>query len=309
MLHIRDEDHRDTPTSTDHRRSPAGRSPALVRGQSALELASQTARRRLPGFSDPRSLWEQIGALTRENEQLRQDLREKLQSTLLSIPIRSNAVRFGHLYEPATNPLRVGGDFYDLFDLPGGRTAALIGDVSGKGLQAAVLTLLVRHAVRAYAYEHDSPAEVLYRTNELTVQSYPEESFVTVFYCTIDSITGNVTYSTGGHPPPAVLGASAEPRLLRANGLAVGVWNDGYFGQDEFVLARDESLVLYTDGLTEARMREGFLGETGLLEILRVARTTPIEELPDEIMSLLRMISDLTLHDDLAIMSLGLKER
>ncbi len=112
------------------------------------------------------------------------------------------------LYSAASASERVGGDFYDAFDLGRGKIALTVGDVSGKGLDAAALTALVRNALRSYAIGGLSPGAALLMGNEVVHRFTDPETFVTLFFGILDTERRVLTYSSAGHPPPIVVGGA-----------------------------------------------------------------------------------------------------
>jgi PAS domain S-box-containing protein len=151
-------------------------------------------------------------------------------------------------YWSASESQRVGGDFYDAFELPDGRLALAIGDVTGHGLEAAVIMGEIRQAIRAAAFECDEPSTVLDRASRLLVAS-GRSLFVTAIFGILDPLSGRFTYATAGHPPPILHGEQTLQRLP-TSGLPIGLRDDD--GVD-FVLHLQApcTLVFYTDGLLE----------------------------------------------------------
>jgi len=146
----------------------------------------------------------------------------------------------------------MGGDFYDFIELPGGRIGLVMADVSGKGVPAAFFMAVARTNLNALAAGSAGPAQCLERTNEVLLTQNPMDLFVTVFYAVFDPATGTLAYSSGGHNPPLLRRASGSVEVLGGSpGLVLGLFPVGY--QDEEVrLEPGDTLVLYTDGVTEA---------------------------------------------------------
>lgn len=109
-----------------------------------------------------------------------------LQQALLTVPAEIKGISYGHLYRSATATAKVGGDFYDIFELEHDRVDIVIGDVSGKGLEAATLTSLAKNTIKAYAYEGNSPAEVITRMNDVVRKALTSAAFITVFFGILD---------------------------------------------------------------------------------------------------------------------------
>ncbi len=178
----------------------------------------------------------------------------------------------GLIMETAFAPEQVGGDFSDIFSLDGSLVAVLIGDVAGKGIRAAGLTERVRSVVRAFSTVDSSPAFILRKTNQLLLRRQSEGEFVTAFLLVLDRETGRASYASAGHPPP-VLVARTECRLLEVSfGVPLGAFNNDYLDA-HVTLAAGDSLVFYTDGVTEARRGGDLFGEERLLEAVSRLRS------------------------------------
>ena len=150
---------------------------------------------------------------------------------------------------PATT---MGGDFYDFIELPGGRIGLVMADVSGKGVPAAFFMAVARTNLNALAATASGPADCLQRTNDVLLTQNPMDLFVTVFYAVFDPATGSLAYANGGHNPPLIRRANGTVEMLTAaSGLVLGMFPATY-EQDTAQLAPGDTLVLYTDGVTEA---------------------------------------------------------
>jgi phosphoserine phosphatase RsbU/P len=175
----------------------------------------------------------------------------------------------------------VGGDFFDFFLLDPEHLGFVIGDVSGKGVPAALFMAVSRTLLRAFAQHRAAPGECLaYMNSNLAVQS-DSAMFTTVFYGILDTRSGELQFANGGHNRPYVLGVDGQPRPLSLeSGPIVGIMEgfafDTYSGQ----LAKGETLVLYTDGVTEARDKNDvFFGEKRLEQLLSVHSGESAEQL------------------------------
>jgi serine phosphatase RsbU (regulator of sigma subunit) len=190
-------------------------------------------------------------ALARER-----DLAVALQRGLLSdaspsVPGAEVATR----YVPATDGMTVGGDFYDLFRCDEDRWLVAIGDVCGKGADAAALTALVRHTIHAVAPYEAEPARILREVNRAICRERTDGRFCTVALAALE-LSGEparVTVALGGHPPPLVRRAAGGADPVGEAGTLLGVFPDPQLHQRTTALAREDLLLLYTDGLTEAR--------------------------------------------------------
>ena len=248
--------------------------PVFMRGEWAgLFVVQQTDRPRAWTPDEVLLMTSIADMLALALENARQYTREHrvadmLQAAFLpDIPDHLLGLDLAKAYSPGLNEAQVGGDLYDAFALPDGRVALVIADVSGKGLGAAVQTATVKYSLRAFAAEAAAPGLVLRRLNR-TLRNEASglgEHFVTLFYAVYDPATGRVTYASAGHEAQLIKRAGGGVTLLPANGPILGL-TDHIYGQDVDYLHPGDSLVLYTDGLTEARAA----GTRELLELDRV---------------------------------------
>jgi sigma-B regulation protein RsbU (phosphoserine phosphatase) len=165
----------------------------------------------------------------------------------------------------------VGGDFYDFFFIDEDRLAFVIGDVSGKGVPAAIFMAVSRTLLKAIASQVVNPGECLRRINSMLVQESDSAMFVTIFYGVLNTRTGDVQYSNGGHLPPFHLKSdgSADPLPL-TGGMLLGMLTDLEYDVNKVRLQPGESIFLYTDGVTEAMNDEKQLfDEERLVQSLR----------------------------------------
>jgi serine phosphatase RsbU (regulator of sigma subunit)/anti-sigma regulatory factor (Ser/Thr protein kinase) len=151
-------------------------------------------------------------------------------------------------YKPARE---VGGDFYDFFELPDGQVGVVVGDVTDKGVPAAMVMAAARSVLRATATSVISPGETLERVNELLCPDIPEKMFVTCLYGVIDPASGRFRFANAGHnlPYARTAGGAVE---LRATGMPLGLLPGMTYEEKEASIAPGESLLLYSDGVTEA---------------------------------------------------------
>jgi sigma-B regulation protein RsbU (phosphoserine phosphatase) len=148
----------------------------------------------------------------------------------------------------------VGGDFYDYFMVDDDHLAILIADVSGKGVPAGLFMAVSRTILRAQAMATPQPAECMRRANAQISAQNPMFLFITVFYGLLDIRTGGLRYVAAGHPPPILLRRAARclSSLPGTEGVALGIVGDLGYREGEVVLSRGDTLVLYTDGVSEA---------------------------------------------------------
>jgi len=204
--------------------------------------------------------------------------------------------------------LRVAGDFYDFFFTPAGLLTAVIADVSGKGVPAALLMAVTRTIVRNLAQAGLAPAQIAERTNQMLVEDTSGGMFVTMLLIQYDPATGNLTYVNAGHPPAYRISADDAQSCCGVQSPLLGVDASGEMGpfeQREMVLAPGESLFLYTDGVTEARTRDGRMyGDAALQKALRRHAGLTPRELCREMAEVLEQFQAGHRHDDITLLVL-----
>jgi PAS domain S-box-containing protein len=178
------------------------------------------------------------------------------------------------LYRPAGDGVQVGGDFYDVFRAPDG-WLVLIGDITGKGVAAAAMTALVRHSARIVGAATSEPAIVLGRVDAV-LRSQSELSICSLLCLLVRD--AHVTIASGGHPLPLLL-AGGSVETVGQPGPLLGAFADSTWLQTSLELAADETLLLYTDGVTDTVGSNGRFGEDGLLELLSACGGCPPADL------------------------------
>jgi anti-sigma regulatory factor (Ser/Thr protein kinase)/putative methionine-R-sulfoxide reductase with GAF domain len=172
-------------------------------------------------------------------------------------------------YLPARD--EVGGDWYDVIDLPGAKVGLAIGDVAGHGLRAAALMGQLRTGLRAYALEGHPPGETLKRLDRL-LQTIAGRGMATAAYAVLDPATGTLRYASAGHPPPVIVRGGTEASLLGiSTAPPLGTLPFATYSEVEIMLEPGDTILLYTDGLIERRSEP----LTDGLERLRVLASTP----------------------------------
>jgi serine phosphatase RsbU (regulator of sigma subunit) len=222
------------------------------------------------------------------------------QSFLPSLP-RLPHLELGMVSRPASTPALVGGDFTDVFDLGDGRVLVVLGDVEGKGVRAATVASIVRSAARALALVRPGPGFILGRLNEL-VERHDDEQFVTAVVLVLDTATGDASYATAGHQPPLLLRRDDVERLPARAGMPLGSF-EGDYPESCVRLGADETLLLYTDGLTEARRDGEQFGEERLLAEVREAPQLPAQRLVEGLATAAERFAG-RLQDDVQVLAL-----
>ena len=230
-----------------------------------------------------------------------------------------SGIEVGLLYLPA-GEANVGGDFYDLFEASGSQEGepgaappswgVTIGDVSGKGPEAAAVLALARYTIRAAAMHRTRPAFILADLNEAMLRHGRERDsgkFCTVAYARLepDERGARVSVSRGGHPAPMLLRADGDVRPIGYAGRAMGVMADPRLTEQEARLDPGDALVFFTDGVTEARAPDGtFFEEDRLADLLRSSAGLDAESLAAHIGEVVCKFQEGDLHDDVAILVL-----
>ena len=207
------------------------------------------------------------------------DVATKMQQSILPtrFPNGSDFSSFASM-EPARN---VGGDFYDVINLDDGRIGLSIADVSGKGVPAALFMMSSRTLLKGSAIGNADPGAVLQEVNSLLLEDNETMMFVTLLYAVYDPPTGQITYANGGHNTPLIRHADGSSTMLPlTGGIALGVVGDIEYQQELVQLAPGETLVLYTDGITEAMNEVG--EEFGLERLYDVLASNPAND-PQEV--------------------------
>ncbi len=170
-------------------------------------------------------------------------------------------------YAPAR---AVGGDFYDFIQLPRGRIGIVVGDVTGKGVPAALLMARTQSVLRGEAPRLVDPSRVLARANEILIAEMPARMFVTCLYMVLEPATGRVAYANAGHNLPVVRSSDAVVEL-RATGMPLGLLPGMRYDEREAVLAPNQQILLYSDGIDEAHSPSGeMFGIPRLRELMAV---------------------------------------
>ena len=187
-----------------------------------------------------------------ERERIEQELRiaRLIQQTLLpkTLP-KLSGYDIAAYYQPARE---VGGDFYDTFELEDGRLGLVVGDVTDKGIPAALVMATTRTMLRVSAQRLFPPGEVLKRANEELVADIPPNMFITCLYAILDPESGRLIYANAGHDPPYLRHHGSGVEELRARGMPLGLMPGMEYEEKEITLNRGESVLFYSDGLVEA---------------------------------------------------------
>ncbi len=245
--------------------------------QEDVTLAEDIARRASIALENVRLLAERSSTARSLQESL-------LPTALPMIPGVSLAARF----RAAGEGNDVGGDFYDVFPAASGGWAVVVGDVCGKGPEAAVLTALVRYTIRTLSMQIRKPRRILARLNDAILSQRNDGRFCTLAYARLDVDAADAVslrLSSGGHPLPILIRRNGEVRIIGRTGTLLGVFEDAVSPETSVALEPGDAVLFYTDGVIEARSNDEVFGERRLLEILRAcggADASSIAQLVDQ---------------------------
>lgn len=206
-------------------------------------------------------------------------------------------------HQPAAEMV-IGGDFYDVFENGDGSWTVLIGDVCGKDTTASTLTALARHSARAAVARDSDPRSLLEVVNHAFQRHSSEEQFCSVVCARLrpDGDGATLEVAIGGHPPPLVLRADGSVEALQATGDLVGLFTDPALPTESVELRRGDTLVLYTDGVTEARHGTELFGPERLVATLGATANRKADELADDVLAAVAAFDHGDRRDDVAVL-------
>jgi serine phosphatase RsbU (regulator of sigma subunit)/anti-sigma regulatory factor (Ser/Thr protein kinase) len=262
----------------------------------------------LAGYAAPAvrvaQLVRQQEAEVRERSRIEQELRVATLIQQQFLPKELPALPGWHVaayYQPARE---VGGDFYDFIELPSGEVAIVVGDVTDKGVPAALIMARTHSILRGDAPRLVSPSDVLARANDLLVREMPSNMFVTCLFAVLDPRTGRLRYANAGHPLPYVRTRDGVIEL-RATGMPLGLLPGMSYEEQETVLQPGQSMLLHSDGVAEAhRADREMFGFPRLAELVGEAREG--QGLIDDVLENLHAFTgpDLEQEDDITLVSI-----
>jgi serine phosphatase RsbU (regulator of sigma subunit) len=264
-----------------------------------LVFAQEVARRAALAVDNARLLQEIRRVATRLQESL-------LPPALPEIP----GLEIEGRYRWGGEGNEVGGDFYDAFDTGDGSWALTIGDVCGKGVEAAVVTSLARHTLRAVALQERKPSSILKHLNQAVMQQRSDHMFCTVCYVRLKPHDrgARLTVCTAGHPLPLILRADGSVETAGSPGALLGIFNDPELTDRAVDLNRDDALVLFTDGILEERRKGGeVFGRERLEALLESCRGKDAQGIADAIEHALVAFTPEAPRDDVALLVLKVK--
>src|SRR5947208_2348743 len=243
-------------------------------------------------------------ALALENARLYQQQKrfsDTMQRSLLPrVYPKIEGLELGDVYESSAR-LDVGGDVYDFLRLDDGLLAVALGDVTGHGIDAAADMAMAKFVFRSLAREHPEPADFLAAANEVVVGEVAPNKFITMLYLTVDPETGAIASGCAGHPWPRLVTAAGEVTPLQAGGLALGIEPGQTYDELRAQLPRGCALVVYTDGVIEARREGQLYGEERLDALLAAKAGLPAAQLARAVVEDCRVFTGGDLTDDCAV--------
>jgi serine phosphatase RsbU (regulator of sigma subunit) len=205
----------------------------------------------------------------------------------------------GAVYESAAQ-VDVGGDVFDFMELPDGRLAVVLGDVTGHGIDATADMAMAKFVFRSLAREHPEPSDFLAHANEVVVGEIAVGKFITMAYLTIDP-GGEVLCASAGHPEPRLVQPNGTVTGVECGGLALGIDPSQTYEQVRALLPPGGAVVLYTDGVIESRRGRELFGMDRMDGVLAANASQPAQVLADELLAACRDYAGGDLPDDCAI--------
>ncbi len=283
-------------------------------GYGALTLARQPAEGRftIADLALAEEFGQHLGIAIRVDRMFRRRsaVAEALQGSLLPASLPEVPwLELSAAYVPASEGLEVSGDFYDVFPVQGG-WAITVGDVCGKGQEAAAMTAAARHAIRAIAHWNPDPVDVLAKANEVMLAGDYEDRFVTakLAYLRRDGDQVGVELASSGHPGPAVVRPDGRVDVLGGGGLPLGLFPDAEPERETLALGPDDLLFFYSDGVTEARSPDLQYFEDRLPDELAGAAGRSAAETVRMVQGLVSRFSQDDLRDDMTILVAKVKQ-
>ncbi len=225
---------------------------------------------------------------------------------LAHIPRQVADLEVGQAYHSAKEGAQVGGDLFDLMPLDAKAAAFIVADVSGKGLEAASDSVMMRALFRSFLHENRELGEVMERMNRALTAEFDDGDFATA-QAGLYSSSGRLRLSTAGHPPPVICDSSGACHFVDTAGMALGIKVGPDWLVDEIQLEPGALFVAYTDGLLEARGPEDFFGEERILATIEQVREAPARAVADHLLDAAMRHAGGKLSDDVAILVLKRK--
>jgi serine phosphatase RsbU (regulator of sigma subunit) len=246
-------------------------------------------------------------ALALENARLYQQQKRFADTMQRSLLPRAEpelaGVEVGAVYESSAR-VDVGGDVYDFLVLEDGRLAVVLGDVTGHGVDATADMAMAKFVFRSLAREHPEPGDFLAAANEVVIGEVAPGKFISMLYLTLDPATGEIACACAGHPWPRILSADGRVRAVCTRGLVLGVEPEQEYEAVRQSLPPGGTLVLYTDGVVEARRGGELYGDERLDKALAAAAGLPAGQLARALVDDCRSFTGGELTDDCAVVAI-----
>jgi serine phosphatase RsbU (regulator of sigma subunit) len=281
--------------------------PIATVGEVLASLTIVSLRPDAPVTQDTIEQAEAIGgqaALAIDNARLYQQQKEfadTMQRSLLPRRLpRLRGLEYGGAYQSSAR-VEVGGDVYDFVELDDGRLAAVLGDVTGHGIEAAADMAMAKFVFRSLAREHPAPGDFLQSANDVIVGEIAPGKFITMVYLLVDGTSGEVAAAGAGHPPPRIVTAEGAVAPLDVQGLVLGIEPGEAYDEVRGQLEVGGAVVLYTDGVLEARREGELYGFDRLDAIISAGRELSAQDLAETVLADCRDFANNELSDDCAV--------
>lgn len=246
-----------------------------------------------------------------ERERLKKELEIAAKVQLSLLPKEEPKIPGYEISAVSIPAIEAGGDYFDFVKLSGDKLGIAIGDVSGKGVGAAIYMTLTKGILQAHAEEDVSPQNVLGKVNRLLYKTIEKNTFVSMFYAILDTNKNSILYSRAGHNPGILCSQEGgDTKLLHSKGMALGLEEGQIFtstlDEEEIFLKRGDIFVLYTDGFTEA-MNDRYeeYSEERLIKLIEANRNLSTRELLDLILKAVnKFVDNFPQHDDMTLVIL-----
>ncbi len=243
-------------------------------------------------------------ALAIDNARLYQQQKQFADTMQRSLLPRSRPVvaglQVGEVYEPSSR-VEVGGDVYDFVMLEDGRLAVVLGDVTGHGVDATADMAMAKFVFRSLAREHPEPSDFLASANAVICSEIAPGKFISMSYVVVDGVSGAVAVGSAGHPAPRIVLPDGSTQALEARGLVLGIDGGQEYTESHAELPLGASLVLYTDGVVEARREGELYGDERLDALLGSRHELAARALAEAVAEDARGFAGGDLSDDLAV--------
>jgi sigma-B regulation protein RsbU (phosphoserine phosphatase) len=291
----------------------------VMTGWGSVDIAVETMRRGVRNFVQKpwdndqlrailrtevdagRSRRQQMALEKRELDEARRIQRKLLPTTMPVV----EGIELAVSWQPAAG---VGGDCFDAIAFSPGRIGLSIADVVGKGIPAALLMSNLQAAVRAFASDSTSPADLCHQVNRILCGHIAEGRFISFFYCVVSSEDSMLTFANAGHYPPLLIRADGSVERLEKGGPVLGVFPDGVYEEGRTPIHSGDRIVLYTDGITDVcNAADEEFGESRLMDLAVASRTCSAPALQARLASAADAFSDGRFRDDATLIVMAVE--